>query len=82
MTMELHSNILRDSHNTSSLFHINPLYEYLNLFETLRWPSLEDERINVPGTVNFSNWCYRVRPSVEEIIEYKDLSNAIRDIRS
>jgi 4-alpha-glucanotransferase len=78
---KLNTQILVDSHSSSSLFHVNPLYEYLSLFETLRWARIEDERINVPGTVNLSNWCYRMRPSIEEIIEHKDLSQSIRDIR-
>lgn len=80
LTYDLNIKMLIDSHQSSSLFHINPLYEYLGLYKNLRWPNIEDERINVPGTVNLSNWCYRIRPSIEEIIEHRDLSNTIKTI--
>lgn len=72
--------ILHDAHHTSSYFHINLLQEYLYPFPELRHPHLEDERINVPGTLISKNWTYRFRPSVEEIVAHEPLAQAIRAI--
>ena len=72
--------LLYDSHHTKSLFHINPLQEYLALFPELVSHNPADERINVPGTVAETNWTYRFRPSIEEIANHPDLSGMIREI--
>lgn len=75
-----HLAILKDSHHTSSYFHINPLQEYLLLFPELVSPNLEDERINIPGTQNQSNWTYRFRPNLEDLITHHPLMHAIEAI--
>lgn len=72
--------ILRDAHHTPSYFHINLLQEYLALFPDLVHPNPEDERINVPGTLLPTNWTYRYRPSVEEILSHQPLAETIRSI--
>lgn len=72
--------ILRDSHHTTSLFHINLLQEYLALFPELVWDNPSDERINTPGTVSSANWTYRFRPSIEEITAHEPLKQAIKQI--
>lgn len=69
--------ILLSSHKTASLFHINLLQEYLALFPDLVWPNPDDERINVPGTILPTNWTYRFRPPLEEIISHEGLASAI-----
>jgi 4-alpha-glucanotransferase len=69
--------ILYDSHHTSSRFHINLLHETLALFPELVGTPTE-ERINVPGTVDETNWSYRFKPSVEEIVEHKGLREALK----
>lgn len=80
LTHAQHFDILRASHRTSSLFHINPLQEYLALFPTLVWPNPEDERINTPGTLRPANWTYRFRPSLEEMAAHKGLREAFEKI--
>lgn len=72
--------ILRDSHHTPTLFHMNLLQEYLALFPELVSPNPEDERINVPGTMLPSNWTYRFKPTLEEIVSHRELENQIKDI--
>jgi 4-alpha-glucanotransferase len=74
--------ILWESHHTPSLFHINLLQEYLALFPDLIWPNPDDERINIPGHILPTNWTYRFRPSVEEIIAHEPLAQAIKRIVS
>jgi 4-alpha-glucanotransferase len=72
--------ILRDSHHTASLFHINLLQEYLALVPGMTWPKIEDERVNIPGIISNRNWTYRFRPSVEEIIANDDLRNEMQHL--
>lgn len=72
--------ILWDSHHSSSLFHINLIGEYLALFPELVWDDPHDERINVPGIVAPTNWTYRIRPSVEEILAHEPLKQEMRTL--
>lgn len=72
--------ILRDSHHTASLFHINLLQEYLSVFPEMTWGKLDDERINVPGIVSDRNWSYRFRPSVEKIVSNESLRQLLQSI--
>lgn len=72
--------LLRESHQSGSLFHINPLQEYLACFPELVHPQLEDEQINIPGTCSPHNWSYRFVPSVEEIISHPGLLDLMRRV--
>lgn len=78
LTHDQQQALLWASHHTSSLFHINLLQEYLALIPGLTWPQLEDERINIPGTISPNNWAYQFRPSVEEIVSNKELADLMR----
>jgi len=66
--------ILQDCHRAGSRFHINLLFEYLNLFPELSWDEPGDERINVPGTVSAENWTYRLRPTISQITSHEKLA--------
>ena len=72
--------ILRDSHQTSSLFHINLLSEYLALIPGMTSNDFKEERINIPGTISENNWSYRFIPTVEEIIKNKTLFTMINSM--
>ncbi|MCH9632155.1 MAG: hypothetical protein S4CHLAM6_04840 [Chlamydiae bacterium] len=72
--------ILQDSHQTSSLFHANLLNEYLALFPKMVHKDYNKERINYPGTPSKRNWRYRFIPSVEQIVNSRKLSDAIKAI--
>lgn|GEM_PF-114532 len=72
--------LLKDSHHTSSFFHINLLQEYLPLFSELTWPNPEDERINIAERPNPGNWLHRYRPSLEELTSHDNLAITIRDL--
>jgi len=80
LSSEQQLEILRDAHHTPSYFHINLLQEYLALFPELVWPDPEDERINIPGTLLPTNWTYRFRPFIEDIITHKPLAEAFHKI--
>lgn len=81
LTREQRRDILFESHHSASLFHINLLGEYLALFPELVAENPDDERINVPGTVAPTNWTYRIRPSVEEILAHQPLREELQKIR-
>lgn len=80
LSPERHEEILRDSHHTGSLFHINLLQEYLALIPGMTWPNLDDERINIPGVIADRNWSYRYKPSVEEIVSNQPLQTILKRI--
>ena len=80
MTPEQHLDILKDSHHSTSTFHINLLNEYLALIPNMTWPNLEDERINDPAIQSNKNWTYRFRPSFEEIAQNQDLEKLMKTI--
>lgn len=73
--------ILWDSHHTSSLFHINLLQEYLALMPPgMIWDNPDEERINVPGVVSERNWCYRYRPTIEEMVSSRELKQIMQSL--
>lgn len=80
LSREHHREILWDSHHSASLFHINPLQEYLALIPGLSWPNPEDERINVPGVVFDANWRYRLRPTLEELMAQTSLKHLMQEL--
>src|SRR5258708_23829015 len=47
--------ILRESHRSTSIFHINPLQEYLAFFPELIWPNPQDERDRKSTRLNSSH---------------------------
>lgn len=81
LTYEQHRQLLWDSHHSSSLFHINLLLEYLALFPELISSNPQDERINVPGKVLASNWTYRVRPSLEQLLDNTKLKRVMKNLK-
>lgn len=81
LTHEQNLEILKDSHRSNSIFHINLLNEYLALMPAMIWPQPEDERINDPSTISAKNWSYRFRPSFEEIMQNTDIENLMKSIK-
>lgn len=75
----LRKKVLMLSHKTQSCFHINLLQEYLNLFPQLSWDNPDQERINIPGKVLSTNWTYRYKPYLEEIIAHHELLSDLKE---
>ena len=82
LTPEQHKDLLRKCHTSNSLFHINLLLEYLALVPEFKWPNIEDDRINAPGTISDCNWTSRFRPTLEEIIQNQNLKTIMQDLIS
>lgn len=74
ITREQRLELLRDSHQTKSHYHINLMGEYLSLF----FPEMP--QINVPGTISDHNWSYRLPLSLEEWIAHRPLAEAMRSL--
>lgn len=72
--------ILTECHQSSSLFHINLLQEYLPLVPELRGHDHEAERVNIPGLVSDNNWSFRFYPTVEDLVSHKTLKDVIREV--
>lgn len=72
--------LLKASHHTGSLFHINLLQEYLSLFPELTWGNPESERINLPGIVSPTNWTYRYKLPLEELAAHTELCKNLQEI--
>ncbi|MCH9625159.1 MAG: 4-alpha-glucanotransferase [Chlamydiales bacterium] len=80
LSLEHHQEILRDCHTSASLFHINLLQEYLSLFPNLVAGNPNNERINIPGKILDTNWTYRFKPTVEQIVGNIPLKEKIIEI--
>ncbi len=78
-TTEQRIDILRDSHQSASLFHINLLQEYLALYPELNFDDTDDERVNQPGVLSDKNWNIRYPATVETIINHKGLKEIIKN---
>lgn len=82
LTRDLFIELLKSSHQTPSLFHVNLLQEYLSLFPDLLWGSLEESRINVPGHISPHNWTFRFKYAIEEMAANDSLNRQLMEILS
>lgn len=53
--------------SANSLIAILPLQDWLSIDYDLRSPTSEEERINIPGTQNDTNWNWRMAVSLDEL---------------
>ncbi len=81
-TLDQIKTILKDSHQTASLFHVNLWHEYFALFPELRYDRVEDDRINQPGVISDHNWSFRFKCPLEEICQFAPLQNLVRELLS
>lgn len=79
-TPEVAEKILAAGAKSASMWYVNPLQDYLYMNKEYWLENADDERINVPGSVNQFNWTYRIPCSVEALNEDSDLINKIKKI--
>ncbi len=72
--------VLQNCAESSSAWFINPLQDYLFLEQKYYLPNPQDERINVPGSVNEFNWTYRIPVKIQELKANKNLIQKIKNI--
>lgn len=80
LSPSLRLELLKLAHNSSSIFHINPIQEYLSLNPIWKPKDPVTGRINTPGTQLAQNWTTRLIPTVEEIINDSLLIELISSI--
>lgn len=64
----------------SAAWYVIPLQDLLFLDKNYYLEDMEQERINVPGTVNGFNWTYRMPVSIEKLCENKKIVSDINHL--
>lgn len=82
LSKEMRREILYDIHHSASLFHINLFQEYLSLVPSLSWENIDDDRINLPGYILPTNWTYRFKKKLEEILDCEEFFVEMQKILS
>ncbi|WP_255945569.1 4-alpha-glucanotransferase [Brucepastera parasyntrophica] len=72
--------VLKTMARTSSLLLIYPLQDLLSLVPDYYSEEIDDERINVPGSVSLFNWTYRIPADIENLAENRKLISAIQTV--
>lgn len=65
---------------TSSLICVLQLQDWFALDKDLREADAKAERINVPGTVNDTNWSYRMPLSIEDLAERGAFLTSVQEL--
>jgi len=72
--------IIKRNLDSNSIITIFQIQDILILNEQFDRRSFEDDRINVPGTVNKSNWTYRIPYKIEELINNKEFIKSLKSL--
>jgi len=71
---------LKTMARASSSVLVLPVQDILTLSADFYKTGSDEERINVPGSVNAFNWTYRLPVSIEELQKNKELISALTDV--
>ncbi len=66
--------------SAASSFCIHPIQDLLALEAGYYNSDPQQERVNIPGSVNEFNWTYRLPATVEELSQDKELHSAIKEL--
>ena len=72
--------LLKKIATANSMYVINPIQDFLGLDSKYYAENMDNERVNVPGSVNAFNWTYRLPANVEDLLKDKELIAAIKEI--
>ena len=73
-------NLLSACKASKSTWFIPPLQDLLYINKKYWKENAEDERINVPGSVNPFNWTYRIPARLEDLLADKELCKKIKEL--
>lgn len=73
-------NLLSACKASKSTWFIPPLQDLLYINKKYWKENAEDERINIPGSVNPFNWTYRIPARLEDLLEDKELCKKIKEL--
>ena len=80
-TSDLAAALLSALVKVPSIFAVFPIQDWLGLIiDELRTLNVQNERINVPGTVSDLNWTYRLPFPIETLSKNKELVKRLRKI--
>ena len=79
-TPEAAEKIMKKCGESASIWYINPLQDYLYMNKKYWLETPEQERINIPGSVNTFNWTYRMPQSIETLLSDKKLISKIMKV--
>lgn len=77
-TTEMAQAMVQENLKTNSLMCILPLQDWLSLYYNLRAPSPTEERINTPGTLDATNWSWKMFPNLEELSCYTEFNTHLK----
>jgi 4-alpha-glucanotransferase len=78
LTTALAKAIIDRNLNSNSLITIFALQDLLSLYYNLRVDLSSDERVNVPGTQGRENWSFRMKDTLEFLIEYDEFNEYLK----
>ncbi|MCI4625688.1 MAG: 4-alpha-glucanotransferase [Candidatus Magnetoovum sp. WYHC-5] len=82
LSSELSAAIIRKNLSSNSIIAIFMLQDFLGLYYNLRSDYPNEERVNVPGTLNDENWTYRMKHTIESLIAYDEYNNYVKSLIS
>ncbi|MGL1902316.1 MAG: 4-alpha-glucanotransferase [Fibrobacterales bacterium] len=83
LTSALARKIIERNLNSNSLLTIIPFQDYMALDGSMiKDENPDDERINIPGTMDETNWTWRMDKSIEELLKSKTYNKLLKDVIS
>ncbi|KGE71946.1 4-alpha-glucanotransferase [Spirochaeta lutea] len=74
--------VLKKLMEAGSALCVFQLQDYFALYNPYRVDDPQDERINIPGTVQETNWSYRIPMTIEDLQKEDGFTAAVRDVTS
>ena len=71
--------IIRQHLDSSSMWVIIPIQDYIAMDGDFRWDATQREQINIPANPHH-HWCYKMYQSLESLNERHDLNNLISEM--
>lgn len=71
--------VVKQHFYSNAMLAIFPIQDYLGIDETLRYPEVEEERINIPAIIPH-HWNYRLHINLEDLIKKDRLNKKIRQL--
>ena len=68
--------IVRQHMESSSMWTILPIQDYIAMDGDFRWDETQREQINIPANPKH-HWCYKMHQSLESLNERQDFNNML-----
>ncbi len=71
--------VIKHHFYSNAMLAIFPIQDYLGIDEKLRYPEIEEERINIPAIIPHF-WNYRLHLNLEDLMKEKDFNKKIHQL--